>query len=224
MNLLGFPIPKVPLLDRETFLLEQCRGKAVLHLGCADSPYTRERVESKTLLHVKLAQEAKCIVGIDLDRGAVSHLQDLGVSTVKVGNAERLEEFDHQSTYEVIVAGEILEHLPNPGRCLLQAKKLLSANGVIAISVPNAFSAKSMLRVALGIELVHPEHVCYYSPATLHRLAAMHGLECQIAGFYASRAQRLHVRLLDSIVLGWARTFLPQCSEGLLALLEPSRT
>ena len=42
-------------VERVRYVLDQCRGKAVLHLGCVDHPFLEERIASGNLLHAALA-------------------------------------------------------------------------------------------------------------------------------------------------------------------------
>ena len=217
-----FQIRRPRLVDRDSVLARYCEGKSVLHLGCADAPYTKDRLESGTLLHTKLASVARHIVGLDLDGEAIHMLREIGIRSVKTGDAERLSDFEGGGQqYDVVVAGEILEHLPNPGLCLRGAKTALAPQGMIVVSVPNAFSLKCFLRFGLRTELVHEDHVCYYSPATLSRLALLSGLSCQIVGFYSSHPQHRFKRTLECLLFGWARALAPQWAEGFVAVLKP---
>jgi predicted TPR repeat methyltransferase len=170
---------------------------------------------------LKIASVAKDVLGVDLNADAVAVLHGLGVKSVAVGDAEHLDQLKGGKVYDIVVAGEILEHLPNPGLCLTGARSILAPGGMILVSVPNAFCLKSLLRVGLRRELVHADHVCYYSAATLTRLAEHSGLKCDIVGFYSSRPKNYMKRALEVVFFGWSRIIAPQWAEGLIAVLRP---
>ena len=81
------------------------------------------------------------------------------------------------SPLDVIVFGETLEHLRNPGLALARLRALCARNPrcVLCTTVPNAFSTTGFIAAASGVEIVHPEHYAYYSPVTLRNLLAAHG-------------------------------------------------
>ena len=72
------------------------------------------------------------------------------------------------SRYDIIVAGEILEHLANPGR-FLEAMRHFTCP--LIITTPNAFSQSGMDCVKQGYENVNKDHVAYYTYTTLKTLA-----------------------------------------------------
>ena len=49
--------------DRNNYLENCIKGKTVLHIGCSDYPITEERIKSHNLLHEKLQNSAKEILG-----------------------------------------------------------------------------------------------------------------------------------------------------------------
>lgn len=165
--------------DRSTFLIERCRGQRVLHLGCLDWPIEHERLTNGTWLHSKLAAVAAEIVGIDLAADAIAEIQGLGWGKdLHVGDAERLEEVANQfGRFDIVVAGEIIEHVNNAGRFLESAKTVLKPDGRLLITTPSAFCLRRMLRIPFGSESVHRDHVCYYSHATLSTLTHRFGYE-----------------------------------------------
>ncbi len=73
--------------------------------------------------------------------------------------------------YDLILAPETIEHVNNVEGILLGLLKCADANTIIVITAPNAFCELHMLRnkVVDGafIEVVHPDHNCWYSPYTL---------------------------------------------------------
>ena len=81
------PCPPV-LTDRVTYILDACRGKRVLHLGCTDWPYTEKKLASGTLLHARIAAVAQSLVGVDADHDGVACFQRIGFPATYEDNVE----------------------------------------------------------------------------------------------------------------------------------------
>lgn len=182
--------PTVPdLVQRVAFVTALCRGRSVLHLGCTNHPYTEAVLRDGTLLHLQLAAVASRIVGFDADAAGLSAIGALDVGDLHVADLERLEDVDVTGTFDVIVAGEVIEHLSNPGRFLTGVRRFMGPTSRLVVTTINAYGG---LRAALyatrgrgGVrEPVHPDHVAYYSYATLTLLLRRHGLLVDEWAFY----------------------------------------
>jgi SAM-dependent methyltransferase len=150
----------------------------VLHLGCTDTPFTDESIAAGRWLHARLSGVAAECVGVDIDEDAIQHLRDhYGVTNIVRGNAENLDSLD-QGRFDVVVAGEIIEHLGSPARFLESARTVLKPEGLLVITTTNAFCFRRMLRVSLGSESVHPDHHYYFSHPTLRGLVLSCGYAC----------------------------------------------
>jgi 2-polyprenyl-3-methyl-5-hydroxy-6-metoxy-1,4-benzoquinol methylase len=159
--------------DRAAYLLEQVRGQEILHVGCTDWPITATRLSEGTLLHMRLRTVTDTLLGIDIARDALELMQSHGCDDVTYMDAEHLNLADR---FNCILAGDVVEHLNNPGLFLAGAARHLSAGGDLIIGVPSAFSF-NMLRVWTGQrEMVHHDHAFYFSPKTLAELCRRHGL------------------------------------------------
>lgn len=163
-------LPKINPCDRITFILERIRDKKVLHLGCADWPFTQSKVDNGTLLHQKMVNVAKELVGIDLEPEGIKIMQSAGIDKVYVGNSE-LSLFDNLGEkFDVVVAGEIIEHVLNPGSFLESIKTVCHQDSTVIITTVNYAPIKKFPRLLLRNEAVHPDHVYYFSFSTLLRL------------------------------------------------------
>jgi len=215
---------RAAIVDRNTFLVAAARGKSVLHLGCADAPYFHRRGGDGTLLHSQLVAVAREIVGVDVNQEGVRFLtDDLGFKDVIRGDVESLAELKFNRTFELIVAGELLEHLPNPGLCLTGVKGLLAKDGALLVTVPNAFSLKGFLRVARGVEFVHPEHVAYFSSVTMRRLLELCGYSLVSHAYYVSKSASRLKRAVDILMFSLVRCFSPYLSDGLVVEAKVAR-
>tara|TARA_B110000908_G_C10209131_1_gene429284 strand:- start:712 stop:1386 length:675 start_codon:yes stop_codon:yes gene_type:complete len=204
-------------------ILEACKDKSVLHLGCTNSPYTLNSIKEGTILHSKIELVAKELYGIDLDPEGVQIMLKAGFKNIAVANLEEKNNPFKEKDYDVIVAGEIIEHLSNPGQFLDNIKPLLSKpNAKLIITTVNAFYA---LRIFTGLfsgnESVHPDHVSYYSKRTLTRLLDMHGYKTEEFSYY-SISDEYKKTLKESSWKSWlldrfATRFLPPLfSDGLV--------
>src|ERR1035438_7597403 len=108
-------------IAKEEFILKTSAGLSVLHLGCVGFTDldSRDRVRhAKQSLHWKLTQQSN-VVGVDRSVSVIEELRDLGIfSNIVAGDVERLDELPINQKFDIVVAGDIIEHLSNPGRML----------------------------------------------------------------------------------------------------------
>jgi len=180
---------RIPITNRVDLLMEACRGRHVLHLGCTNYPYTKESLAEGSLLHGKLAEISESISGFDNDTFSLELMRDAGFDHLYEADLERLAETEFNKSVDVIVAGEMIEHLSNPGLFLEGIKRFMSDETELLITTINAYSALRFVQYALrgkgGVnEPVHPDHVAYYSYRTLNLLLERHGFQCDNFMFY----------------------------------------
>jgi 2-polyprenyl-3-methyl-5-hydroxy-6-metoxy-1,4-benzoquinol methylase len=147
----------------------------VLHFGFVDSPFSVERTKEGNLLHQRLQSVAGLVYGLDIDAQSIDAYRKL------TGDRENsfldiqksLPQVDFLSRdYEVILFGEILEHLLYPAAAMANLLRICQLNprARLCITVPNAYSAMAFFTALCGDELVHPDHYYYFSPMTLGKL------------------------------------------------------
>ena len=161
-------------------------GRRVLDVGCRFGALTRSYLDGNE------------VVGLDVDRIALEEAARLGIETIWADAEEGLP-FDDES-FDVVVAGELLEHVRDPAGLLADVRRVLRPGGTLVGSVPNAFRLKNRLRVLLGR---HPEddptHLHLFSPDDL--LALLRGLEQPRLHFVSSRFLRVQPRLTGNIIV-----------------------
>ena len=132
-------------------------GRSVLDLGCRDGSLSRAYAGGNE------------IVGVDADREALAAAAQLGIETRWADLDEPLA-FD-EATFDVVVAGELLEHLRDPARLVGDVRRVLRPGGTFVASVPNAFRLKNRLRFLLGRDPEDdPTHLQMFSPSDVRRL------------------------------------------------------
>jgi len=96
---------------------------------------------------------------------------------------------DEKSAVEVCVMEHVLEHVLDPEALLARLPAILAPGGVVAITVPNDFSAVQREAQALGhidqaFWVAPPQHLNYFNADSLPRLMSRMGFE--VVGGYAS--------------------------------------
>lgn len=165
----------IQLVDRTTHLCDLCSRKKVLHLGATDAPETENAVKEGRFLHNDLTEVSSEVVGMDINESMITWLREnYGINNIQYGNIEVYEDYPRKE-FDIIIAGEILEHLSNQGKALDCLKKVATSNTKLIITVPNAYSLKGFVRALAKHELIHPDHTLHYSLYTLTNLLNRHG-------------------------------------------------
>jgi SAM-dependent methyltransferase len=167
-------------------------GKRVLDVGCRTGALTR---------HYAGGNE---VVGIDVDRDALARATErLGIETLWADVESGLP-FDDES-FDVAVAGEVLEHLADPVAAVAQVRRILRPGGVFVGSVPNAFRLKSRVAYARGRYPSDwdPTHLQLFTPEALRALLAR--FDDVHIRFAVGRFVRLHPRLMANVQIFTAR-------------------
>ncbi len=160
--------------ERLRLILSRVTGPDVLDVGCARPAVPRAPKEEGHRLHFQLRKNfpAFHVLGIDIDSAAVDELKGKGFN-VLVGNAE---DMDLRACFDTIVAGEIIEHLANPGRFLVACQRHLKPGGRLILSTPNPFSVMCYLMFLKNFtRAFNPEHTLWLCPQTLRQLAERSG-------------------------------------------------
>ena len=180
---------KIELVQRIEYLKNICAGKKVFHLGCTNYPFTDEMLDTGRHLHLELGNIASELYGLDYDQEGIDAFTARGIKNLYQGDLEKLEKVPLDETFDVIVAGEIIEHLNNPGLFLNGIKRFMNPNTKFVITTINAYGGLRFVGYLLfgkggSREFVHPDHVSYYSYSTLSLLLKRHNLEVKDFLFY----------------------------------------
>ncbi len=115
-------------------------------------------------------------VGVDRSLAIIDEYRRSGIFTnIVAGDVERLDEVEIARKFEVIIAGDIIEHLSNPGRMLDGIRRFCDEQTRLVITTPNAFGAPNFLRHSLGTFREGDEHVLCFNAQNLATLLDRHG-------------------------------------------------
>ncbi len=215
---------KPELVQRVDLIKDLCNARSVLHLGCTNYPYTSESLANGSLLHLELREAAAELYGFDFDEEGIRVLRESGVEDLYRADLEALEDVELDKKFDVIIAGEMIEHLPNPGLFLRGIRRFMHEGTSLVITTINAYSAMRFFIYGLRgkggpNEPVHPDHVAYYSYRTLRLLAEKEGLRVDEFFFYdIGREHRPFNRRIYNLVNDVCVRFSPQLSDGVIAI------
>jgi hypothetical protein len=217
---------KLDLVQRVDFIKQVCVGKKILHLGCTDHPYTSQAIENNMLLHFELEKTAKELYGFDYDQEGIDVLSKAGGKNLFRADLEKLDEVELDETFDVIIAGEMIEHLSNPGLFLRGIKRFMHSETSLIITTINAYGALRFFIYGLRgkggeNEPVHLDHVAYYSYRTLNLVIQRETLKVNKFYFYdVGPEHRQFNRWFYNFINDICVFFSPQLSDGVIAVCQ----
>jgi SAM-dependent methyltransferase len=156
------PITKHSRRRRIDILLDYVKDKTVLDLGCVEH---ESSVEDKKnwWLHGLIRDRARSLKGVDYEKEAVDALNKKGYN-ICVADVESM---NLGEKYQVIMAGELFEHITNHRSFLEGVKRHLAPDGVFIASVPNANSLNYFGQtLVFGHEVDAWDHASFFTPIT----------------------------------------------------------
>lgn len=158
--------------NRASYLCSLVKEKNILDIGVVE--HTIEAVNNPDWLHQHLCQSAKECLGVDILKEEVNELRSLGFNIICTDVIkEPLEQ-----KFDVIICGEVIEHLDNPGHLLESVAKMLIPRGRLVLTVPYPWYInviiKNIFNGALYID--NADHVSWFDPCTLYEIGQRHGL------------------------------------------------
>lgn len=215
---------RFPEQSRIELLLQLSRGKRVLHIGCADHlPLINQKMEQGKWLHALLRNVADECTGIDINAEAVEFMSDTlkipDIYHVDITNG--LPEKLRERKWDLVIMGEILEHIDNPVHFLQQLKTHLQQHASqLVITVPNSFNRLIMNDININTEDINSDHMYHFTPYTLARVVYKSGF----ATFELLFADRVALPFLQKIsnrlkkIFGLKRSFTSNYFASLIAV------
>jgi len=133
----------------------------LLELGCA----------SGSFLH-KMALKGWEVQGIEISEKPAQAAIDSGYD-VHIGALETAPAPDN--TFDLIVGWMVLEHLHDPGKCLLKLREWANPEAWLVLSVPNAGSLEFKIFKDKWYSLHLPNHLYHFTPLTIEKMLLKNG-------------------------------------------------
>ena len=203
------------IADRFPVIERHIRTGDVLDLGCVDARKAKhtaqERMEHKpNLLFKRRVETNKQTLGIDIDAEGVEVLKGMGYSA-QVGDVETM---DLGRKFDCIVAGEIIEHLENPGLFLRNMRRHIKPEGKLIVSTPNPFYQGQVWKIwRYGRPMVHEDHTNWQDPTTMVQLFKRTGWELT-EGYWVQPPREMFKT--------WKRVLRPYFAHGFMLVAKPA--
>jgi SAM-dependent methyltransferase len=201
--------------------LRWVKGPKVLDVGC-----TGHMVEigSPHWLHGRLRENFPSVTGVDISAENVDTLKRHGFGNVHVESAET---FELPDKFDTIVAGELIEHLSNPGLFLQQARRHLGDHGRLVLTTPNPFSLAYLLYAILKFPRTcqNPQHTCWFCPRTMIELAERFGFRVvhfELIDDYRSDDPSFVYRLFGKVMMVFSPVIPKRMKKTMLFVLAPN--
>ncbi len=157
------PIITYTTRRRIDIMLDFVDGRRVLDLGCVEY---ESSIENKPdwWLHGLIRNRARSVLGVDYASEAIQELRDLGYD-VCVADVENM---NLNARFEVVIAGELFEHITNHRSFLESVRRHLEPGGIFVASMPNANSFNYFMQTLIfGHEVDAWDHTSFFTPVTL---------------------------------------------------------
>lgn len=168
-----------PIPDRVAMLEERCRGRRVLDVGCV--AHDAGRIDAPNWLHRRLATVAESCIGVDVVADGVAEMTARGFDAVVHDLTSGLGPLAASGPFDVIVAGELIEHVAAIDMLFKTAAAALGPGGQLIITTPNPYAPDRVRAAQLGIVWENADHILYAFPSGIAELAERHGLTLQEA-------------------------------------------
>jgi len=184
--------------NRVQAILSHVDGPTVLDLGCVQ--HDSKNASNDDWLHGELVNRFDRVVGVDYLEDDVADLDDRGYEVYHAN----VEAMTLPVTADTVVAGELIEHVANPGQMLARIQEHIKPQGTLVMSTPNPWLLARLRRLLQGISYINNEHVAWYGPQTLRQL--LHRYDFTIDALYSTgpehRGLTRVAQLLDSDIFG----------------------
>ncbi|MEJ7623208.1 MAG: methyltransferase domain-containing protein [Pyrinomonadaceae bacterium] len=218
-------------LYRQDEIVRLCTGKTVLHLGFILHDQWRERLAQGNWLHARILKVAKRAIGLDFLASEVQAIRESTDGEYVVGDCLDLDNAPVQGTFDMIVCGELIEHLENPRALLDGIRRFCHAETQVILTTPNPWDRKWIQKTHIGVaegEWLNPQHVFWFSMQTLKNFLERCGYETTRATRYFEESKGLDAGMSAAGRLHWrvkrlARQLVTpaDCQPGLFFVVHP---
>lgn len=139
-------------------------NKKILDIGCATGNMGKYLIEQKNAT----------VFGLDISSKAIEQASKVLNKAVCI-NVEK-KDIPFKELFDVILFGDVLEHLYDPAGILNKVKRNLKKNGLVICSIPNIANVEIRLRLLLGnfdyadFGILDRSHIRFFTLKTIKQI------------------------------------------------------
>ncbi len=180
--------------DKYEIVKRYISGKNVLDIGCTGGD--PEAYSKDLWMHGYIKRNSNSVTGVDLNKNEVNRLNKLGYD-IAYGNAENI---NLNKKFDIIFAGDLIEHLYNPGLFLENVKRHMGHDSRLILVTPNPHRyGRIKDSLIKGYIRNHADHTCWFDPVTLSQLLGFHDFEVETI-FWTGYTKRMSKFLGHGII------------------------
>ena len=154
-------------------VLKKVKGKKVLDVGICE--HSMDHINSDSWIHRKIVKLARYTLGVDIIPELIKHLKKQGYNCVL---ADATSDKYLGEKFDIVNIGDVIEHVNDPVKLLLFAKRHLKKGGQILVATPNPYFIKTILRIPKqGTVVANLEHVSWITPSLALEISRRAGLK-----------------------------------------------
>jgi 2-polyprenyl-3-methyl-5-hydroxy-6-metoxy-1,4-benzoquinol methylase len=169
--------------------------------------------EGATLKAAKERRLATYTVGIELVAPELESENPIGVDVFLAGDFEAMDLQVFENSFDVVICGDVLEHLRDPWTSVRRLTKLLKPNGLLLSSIPNFRNHRVLSSIVFQGDfryadagLLDRTHLRFFCRTNARDLFEQAGLVVETIETNMG-AYGLRHRLLDFLTLGYLHDF-----------------
>lgn len=176
-------------------------------------------IKDKNWPHRLLLNKAQAVYGLDLDYDSTQ------LSNPEHYSRQNAENFSFPVKFDIIFAGDLIEHLSNPGLFLESCRRNLKSTGWLVITTPNCFNLFNLAEKLTKLEpTTNSDHACYFNAKTLNTLLKKnHFLIKEVSYLYTlelAYKESVKKKFLN-IIYKILSKFTPKFIETLVVIAQP---
>ncbi|MGB9378070.1 MAG: methyltransferase domain-containing protein [Mycobacteriales bacterium] len=162
---------------RVDYLADLCADKTIIDVGCTDHEELIEgKIGTGSWLHGILDSRAKRCFGVDVSESGVAEAQRLGFPNMIVGDVTKPIEPLMNEHWDLMVMGELIEHIDDPVSWLRSVRECYRDNvDTLVLTTPNAFRVRNFVSALRTSEFINTDHRYWFTPYTLMKVLTLAG-------------------------------------------------
>jgi SAM-dependent methyltransferase len=198
-------LPKAPMVERIPHLVDLAAGASSTSASSTRGAAPCRSAPTAGCTPTSTRSRPASWASTSTDPGRDAGLRVRGLRR-RLPGARRAQALD-LAPAQLVIAGEVIEHVDDPGAFLAGLHTLVAPGGQLVITTPNAYGLFNVLASLAHREINHPDHVMMFTWQTLTNLAARHGWEPVDTHVYVPSVKDLSGQGLAARALGLVGRF-----------------